>query len=241
MAKNYCLIGDIHSQDVPLRKALDYCEQLGLTPLLLGDLFDSRRSSYSNSLGVYEQAIRAEGMGGVILQSNHQNKLIRYLRGRNVLVKGGLDSTINELFGNNGLDKQRVSRWLEEFPYALKIRVADKEYRLAHAYFPDSLICDPSQDYEAFGYHRLTDSEKSSCMYGISKRISGQKERISWWEDDSYRNDGFVRVSGHYHSYAINIWSMILDGQCGTEMDCAKLIVSHDLHDNPVFKEFTYD
>lgn len=242
MKLNYCLIGDIHSQDVPLRNALDYCEMRDLTPVLLGDLFDSRRSDYSDSYAVYGQALRAQIMGGIILQSNHQNKLIRYLRGRNVQVRDGLEKTIKELFEDNFLDKQVILEWLQSFPYALKLKVNDKEYRLAHAYFPDSLVCDDSLDFEAFYYERVNGKQKSDCMYGLTTRtIEGKQDRVIWWQDESYRRD-FVRVGGHYHWYAINTWSMLLDGECGTEASNARLIAVSDLGETEcTVKEFHYE
>ena len=82
----YAFIGDIHSQLNPLTEALQYCAEWGLTPIFLGDLFDSRED-VSHSVEVY-RTVRAwqDGAGAIVLRSNHQDKLERWAKGNKVRV-----------------------------------------------------------------------------------------------------------------------------------------------------------
>jgi DNA integrity scanning protein DisA with diadenylate cyclase activity len=74
----YAIIGDVHSDAKKLKRALDYAKEHELKVILLGDLFDSR-CDYSDSVKVYELV---KNSGAIVLQSNHQEKLIRYLKGK---------------------------------------------------------------------------------------------------------------------------------------------------------------
>ena len=71
----YAIIGDVHSDAIKLEKAFNYAQEHNLKIILLGDLFDSR-CDYSDSIGVYELV---KNSSAIVLQSNHQEKLIRYL------------------------------------------------------------------------------------------------------------------------------------------------------------------
>ena len=238
MNSKYCFIGDVHSQDKPLKAALDSCEYKGYAPILLGDLFDSRNADYSDSYNVYVQANRALEMGGYILQSNHQNKLIRYLKGRNVQVKDGLEKTIDELFSKGGLKPDYILNWLESFPFAVKVRTSKNEYRAAHAFFPNSLKCDNDLDFQLFYENDLTKYHKSDCMYGITKKTESGMERVAWWNDNSYAKD-FIRVGGHYHEYIVdNYWFKLIDGECGTEASNARLVCMFLMDDGHYFENY---
>ena len=50
----YVLVGDVHSQGTILSKALKLVKEQGLTPVFLGDLFDSR-GTVSETTYVYNQ------------------------------------------------------------------------------------------------------------------------------------------------------------------------------------------
>jgi hypothetical protein len=140
---NWAIIGDIHSQSEKLQSSIDYCKSNNLRPIFLGDLFDSR-CSFSDSVSVYEKVKLAQKeLNAIVLQSNHQHKLIRYLHGEYVTENYGFCRTIND-FGlktnNPKIDSQELLNWLESFPYSLIFK--DKEgnqYRASHAYFPTRL------------------------------------------------------------------------------------------------------
>jgi len=208
MIRNYCLIGDIHSQYQPLWKALSYCQSNALIPVILGDVFDSRCDS-SDSAGVYRLLLQAQkDLNAVVLRSNHQDKLERFLKGNSVRVSPELERTIYD-FGGSEVNSDELLKWLESLPYGFCFKHADREYRCAHAYFP-SFVEVP--DYPLF--HFVWDLPKKArqlAMYGPS--VSNSRARAFWWERESDRS--WVRVAGHYHVVHTDERNMVLDGGCG--------------------------
>lgn len=139
----WAIIGDIHSQIKNLKKALDYCSINNLRPLLLGDIFDSRCPT-SDSYAVYKTLLSAEkSMGAIVLQSNHQDKLIRFLKGNNISESYGLTRTIADLHLRSDsplVDKEELLNWLDGMPYGAVIHDSSgNQYRASHAYFSDKV------------------------------------------------------------------------------------------------------
>ena len=98
---NFALISDVHSQAHLLKLALEYCGDHNLTPLFLGDLFDSRVEN-TDSVSVYHQVKeQIENNSAICLQSNHQNKLLRHLKGNNVFIGEDLQRTLNDFENSN--------------------------------------------------------------------------------------------------------------------------------------------
>lgn len=214
MERKYAFIGDVHSQIAPLEKAADHCRSLGLTPILLGDLFDSRMET-SHSAEVYRlaQSLQSE-LGAIILRSNHQNKFERYARGNKVRVEGEFSRTLAD-FTEAGIEVQEVSDWLNTFPYGAVFRDSKgKEYRCAHAMFP-SWIAVPQYDHMYF-VNEVTSKARDYMLYG--PRVAGaqwpnEETRVFWWDRESSRD--WVRVAGHYHTVVISDKNLVLDGQMG--------------------------
>lgn len=207
--KNYALIGDIHSQYRPLWEALAYCQNNDLIPVILGDVFDSR-CDFSDSAGVYQLLKQAQKeLGAIILRSNHQDKLERYIRGNNVKVSPELARTIED-FEKANISLSDVGKWLESMPYGFCFRDSSgREHRCAHAYFP-SWIEVPNFHL----YHMLFDvprKAKSLMMYGPNSKEGNT--RVFWWERPSERS--WVRVAGHYHVVHSSETSLVLDAGCG--------------------------
>jgi hypothetical protein len=213
MSTNFAIISDVHSQAGKLSQALDFCKENNLRPLFLGDLFDSK-CEQSNSLGVYNlTGFAQDTMNAIIIQSNHQNKLIRYLRGNNVVQNYGLDVTIRELFDVGGLNRDDVLSWLESFPYGVVFRDSEgQEYRVAHAYFSSRIEVPEYTDYCLI--HDVDKKHKEQMLYGI---FSG-RDRIEWWNDiERHSNNNWIRVCGHYHTTQFITTSIVLDGCCGED------------------------
>ncbi len=211
---NYAIIGDVHSQLKPLEQAAFYCQQKGLTPILLGDLFDSRVAT-SDSVGVYRFAKMMEReMGATILRSNHQSKLERYAKGNKVFLSEDFQQTLKD-FEQEDILVQEVAEWLETFPFGVVFKDnSGKEYRCAHAMFPRWIIV-PSYE----GLHKITQvtsKSKDAMIYG--PRVAGarwpeQEDRVFWWERDTDRE--WIRVAGHYHTVYVGDKNLVLDGGCG--------------------------
>ena len=213
--KNYVLVGDIHSQYLQLNSALNFIFDNVENPyiIFLGDLFDSR-TDYSNSVGVYE-TIKSlqEDNKCIVLQSNHQDKLIRYLKGHNVHLNNGLDRALED-FKNSNISNEELLDWLIQFPYGIVFKdTSGLEYRCSHAYF-SSKIYVPEEYPDEYYIHQVSKNTKSKFLYGIIK----DSTRIEWWNQESPHL--WIRVSGHYHKIHIDLEhtkSIVLDGSCGND------------------------
>jgi hypothetical protein len=213
--KNYVIIGDIHSQYLKLDSALKFIQSSiqDYHIIFLGDIFDSR-TEYSNSVDVYN-TIKSlyDNKRCSVLQSNHQDKLIRYLKGNNVLANHGLDRTIED-FQNSDIDTQEVLEWLVSLPYGLTFKDnSGLEYRCAHAYFSSKFFVPEGYENE-YEIHHVSKSTKSKSIYGPIVDNS----RLLWWNVESQLS--WVRVAGHYHTLHIDLdfsKSLVLDAECGND------------------------
>jgi hypothetical protein len=207
---NYALIGDLHSQVAPLLKALDYCLLNDLTPVFLGDIFDSR-CKYSDSVGVYQALRNAQFLfkNMQILRSNHQDKLERYLKGNNVHVSPELQRSLDD-FATSEIPPSELLEWLESLPYGFCFRDENNiEHRCAHAYFPSWIEVPPFEN--SIAIYNMAKKARQLAMYGPSHRES--RGRVFWWEGDSNRE--WVRVAGHYHVVHTSERNLVLDAGCG--------------------------
>lgn len=213
--KNYVLVGDIHSQYHQLLSALDFIKN-NITDfylICLGDIFDSR-TKYSNSVDVYKTLRNLENNGkAIVLQSNHQDKYIRFLKGNQITPNNGLDRTIED-FSKENISTQEILNWLETFPYGIAFKDSSGlEYRCSHAYFSSKFFV-PSEYKDEYLIHIVSKTTKSKCIYGpIQENI-----RIQWW--NSEEDQPWIRVAGHYHKVHIDLEktkSIILDGGCGND------------------------
>lgn len=204
----YAIIGDVHSDSVKLESALEYAQEHELKVILLGDLFDSR-CDFSDSIGVYNLL---KNSNAIILQSNHQDKLIRYLQGNNVVLNNGLDITVDE-FKNAGISNKELLDWLISFPYGVTFRDKHEvEHRCAHAYFTSRIDVPDYADCYLVKQDQINRNIKNLMIYGPTS-CENRGERICWWENPRHKN--YVLVSGHYHKIYVSSHSIVIDGGCG--------------------------
>ena len=213
--KNYVLVGDIHSQYLQLLNAFKFIEQTvqDYYIIFLGDLFDSR-TEYSNSVSVYELIKHLQDKNlCTILQSNHQDKLIRHFKGNNVFLNNGLDRTLED-FKKSNISNEEVLDWLQSFSYGVAFKDQNHlEYRCSHAYFSSKFFI-PEEYPEEYHISVVSKHTKSKCLYGIVK----DNQRVEWWNQNSPHS--WIRVAGHYHKVHIdleNTKSIVLDGECGND------------------------
>lgn len=223
---NYVFIGDIHSQSNHLKNAVNWVQQNveDYFIIFLGDIFDSR-TEFSDSYEVYQIIRELESnQRAIVIQSNHQDKLIRYLKGNPVNLNYGIDRTIED-FGyntdNHLIDKEELLQWLQSMPYCVAIKDSDGlEYRAAHACFPMKVYV-PNQYEGVYCVNEVSRKSKDKVLYGPHR--GSENSRIQWWNDlndekyDYYRN--WVRVAGHYHTVCENIenGSLVIDAGCGKD------------------------
>ena len=209
--KNYAIIGDVHSQGVLLAQALAYCKQHDLTPVLLGDLFDSRCDS-SESIYVYNLAKAAQADGAIILNSNHGERLVEAINGdiEDAPYCSETFRTVREM-QEAEIDLQKLAQWHLEMPDGFVFWDSrGQEYCCAHAYFiskyrkpdatePYTVVADNAED----GFH---------FTWGP---MDNNYRRIKWWHMPS--DNDFVRVCGHYHKMKLSESALMLDANSGYE------------------------
>jgi hypothetical protein len=229
---DFAFISDVHSQAHLLKLALEYCSNHNLTPLFLGDLFDTRVEN-SDSVSVYFQVKeQIENNSAICIQSNHQNKLLRHIKGNNVFIGEDLQATLND-FEKANISLEDLYEFLNAMPYGVVFRDKNQtEYRVAHAYFSSKIEIPQYQNYHLIFEDQLNRSIKSTMIYGPIDRES--RNRIEWWKNN--RNYDYVMVAGHYHTTCINENSIVLDPECGSSKGALGL---YDVN-NKVLKKF-YD
>ena len=210
--KNYALIGDVHSHSTRLMDALRYCAENDLIPVLLGDIFDSREEK-SESVKVYQMIRHSQDtLGAIVLQSNHQNKLIRYLKGNKVILNHGLDRTVEDFEKSPEGDMGELKEWLESLPYGFVFRDKNgEEYRCAHAYFSSRIEIPEYEESFEVTPTMVSNKVRNVMIYGPVN----SEGRIPWWE--SPRRHPWRMVAGHYHIVVEKDHCLVIDGQCGDE------------------------
>ena len=224
----FCFISDVHSQYNRLQRAVDYAESQNLQIIFLGDLFDSR-VDYSDTIGTLNLVNRCIESGHLCVTSNHQDKLIRYLKGNKVVRNNGLDVTIREL-EENQVNKTDLLDFLSSFPYGIVCKNShDKQFRVAHAYFPNFLDVAKTNETQFIHGENLNRKAKNLMIYGPTDR---DNLRTFWWNSENNTRD-YIKVSGHYHAVHVDDYSVVIDSGCDSG-GCLSLYVA----DSAVIKEF---
>jgi hypothetical protein len=210
---NYAFIGDIHSHAENLHLILDKIAARGKYKLVfLGDIFDysAATTKYSNPREVWGTLLKLKD--AVILNSNHQEKLLRYLKGNKVkLETKGITDTVEKL-GLRDITTRKASdllEWLSRMPYFYDVYADGVSYKLAHALYSSRLVRVKEEGFNS--------KEKQNCLYGPVDILTegGYPERLKWWlRIPSEQN--YVRVAGHYHTVFTSPYSLVLDGSCGS-------------------------
>ena len=224
----FCFISDVHSQYDRLQQAVDYAESQNLQIIFLGDLFDSR-VNYSDTIGTLNLVNRCIESGHLCVTSNHQDKLIRYLKGNKIVQNNGLDVTIREL-EENQVNKTYLLNFLYSFPYGIVCKNSHgKQFRAAHAYFPNFLDVAKTDEIQFIRGGNLNRKAKNLMIYGPTDR---DNLRTFWWISENNTRD-YIKVSGHYHAVHVDDYSVVIDSGCGSG-GCLSLYVA----DTAVIKEF---
>ncbi len=208
---SYAIIGDVHSQGSLLSAALAHCKERGLTPILLGDLFDSR-CDVDETLYTWNLAHHAQNeMGAVILNSNHQERLVDAITGT-LEEAYYCEETFRSLheFMNVGTDLFGLRCWLQSLPDGFVFWDKDGlEHCCAHAYFPANLR--RPNETEPYTVN-ATDAEMTEKM--VWGPFNNNGTRYHWWKHTS-ENQTFVRVAGHYHIIKNRPGALVLDANAG--------------------------
>jgi hypothetical protein len=230
MDKVVCFVSDIHSQHRKLQDALDWIK--GEYPpestqlVFLADCWDSRLDDHEKNYPPYSDPLQTyliikncvEQHGDILLQSNHQEKLMRWLkhhlvgtRPNPVKVNYGLDYTISQFINTLTIEeKKEIHNWLSGLPYHVVIESYDLQhdttvsFLCSHAYFNiKTNLEQPSKHH------------KQEALYGLLDR---DNKRVDWWSSDeplSFYGLPAVRVAGHYHILSCGKHQRVIDTGCG--------------------------
>ena len=208
----YLLIGDIHSQGRPLAKVLEFARLRSLTPVFMGDLFDSRCDN-SDTIYVYNQVRSAvRRLGAIALNSNHQVRLRNFLDA-DFESPSYTSETWRSFaeFQEAGIDMDDLRSWLGSLPDGFSFK--DKDGRLhgcAHAYFPLKWVDHETKEGEAKAYYASSPDDEEAVVWGPHRH---GRRRLHWWEDETPRS--WTRCAGHYHLVYVSENNIVLDANSG--------------------------
>lgn len=223
------LVGDVHSQHQKLEAAIVWCCQELENPYfcLLGDIWDARLDNHEKNYPPYSDPattfwlVKNALLNGVLLQSNHQEKLLRWLKhhlggakSNPVTVNYGLQYTITQFIDKLTIEeKQEMHDWLASLPYHVVLESYDllqdtqTSFLCSHAYFNTAAnLQNPSKKH------------KQEALYGL---LDDDNNRVDWWSSDDPisfygLSPNTVRVAGHYHVLAKGVNQRVIDAGCGS-------------------------
>ena len=212
----YAIIGDVHSQGSLLAKALAHCKERELTPILLGDLFDSRCEIDETLYTLNLVKIAQREQGAVVLNSNHQDRMIDLLNGELELADYCSETWRSyDEFMKGEVDFASLKSWLQGLPDGFVFWDKDGvEYCRAHAFFPSQLRRREQRvKLEPYSVFAPDEETRDLMVWGPTKKDG---RRFRWW-NHTPDNQKFVRVAGHYHTVRSYPKSLVLDANAGFE------------------------
>lgn len=157
--KKFDIIGDIHGCYEEMNELLDllgytqtnsHLSHLeGRTPVFLGDLTD--RGPFSLSV-IEDVSSWVKQNQALYCPGNHCDKLYRYLIGRNVMIKHGLETTVEELNRLASNDYKRISQsFIHLYEKAkLYLQLDDQRLVVSHAGIQPDMIGSTSKRVKTF-------------------------------------------------------------------------------------------
>ncbi|MDY0198836.1 MAG: hypothetical protein RBR68_13580 [Tenuifilaceae bacterium] len=236
---NKIAISDIHGNYIALQKLLailgfetnfygEYKNKNNNFLHFMGDLNDYTISQGRSSLRVINIVMQLVKQGyGECLTSNHQHKLIRYLKGNNVQLTNGLNNTAAELDYCSITEKAAILEFLKERPYYYADTINNKNYIFAHAYFDDLMFEYSLQENKT---KKKDDWFHSHCIYGPNN----QEGRIKWFEDSDFdKINKFKLIVSHYHFELYKDNFAVIDNE-----DC---LVAYDITNEKIIRVSKYE
>lgn len=184
------IIGDVHGcydELIELLATLGYDPESdpaggpeGHRLIFVGDLVD--RGPASDRVLRLVQRLTASGLA-LCVPGNHDDKLMRYLRGSRVQLRHGLEKTAEQLAGWSDAQKTALAEWLAALPSHLQLD--DGKLLVAHAGLEERM------------HGRSGRAVRSYCLYGPTTDEpdeTGLPVRLPWFYD--YEGQAAI-VYGH--------------------------------------------
>jgi len=184
----YDIIGDCHGcfkTVTTLLEKLGYQEgkhSENRTLVFVGDLVDRG----PQSLATVRLVKSLVDQGHICIQGNHDNKFMRYLKGNEVKVSHGLQTTVDEVLVDETFNKEETIEFIESLP--LFVELDDNKLAVAHASWKESLRT-AKKSYV-----------KSTCLYGPTTGKldeNGLPDRIDWPVQRESKDGDPLIVYGH--------------------------------------------
>jgi RNA ligase len=152
--ERFIVIGDPHGTYDEFKILVEKEDKKDTAIVIVGDLFD--KGDKIKELYDYVRGNKNIFM----VKGNHENKLLRYLKGRNVTISHGLDKTIKQM-NLTHVDKHKDLRyWLESLPMVIKF---NNNYVLHAGINPKYSVLE--QKREHLYYMRHLNPENASGSY----------------------------------------------------------------------------
>lgn len=203
------IIGDVHGCLPELLALLQKLNEQGYGEhkvVFVGDFAD-RGPANAGTLELIADMV--EQGRALAVRGNHDDKLLRYLKGANVKLGHGLQATVNQIETN--MESKALKEKLLKFLGGLPLYLSLDEGKLvvSHAGIDDDMI--GQSDNGAI---------RSFCLYGKTtgrKLENGFPERIDWAAERVVTEASPLIVYGHHAAaepYLINKTAMVDTGAC---------------------------
>jgi len=209
MINKVAVIGDVHGCLPELLTLLQKLDAEGFgdyKPVFVGDFAD-RGPSNAGTLEVIADMV--EQGRAMAVRGNHDDKLLRYLKGANIKAGHGLQETINQIEGRQDAKefKEKLLKFLGGLP--LYLTLDQGKLIVVHGGIEDHMIGMPDAG-----------DVRSICLYGKTtglKDADGFPERIDWGAARVVTADSPIIVYGHQANpdpYIVNRTIDIDTGAC---------------------------
>lgn len=187
--KPYAVIGDVHGCYHELRELLDKIwQKYGKDTFIIsvGDLID--RGDYN--LDTLNYCIDLYNQGKFLeVQSNHMDKFVRWLKGKNVKVSYGLQKTVDEFLSLPKQEQEKLRKkildYYEKVPLYL---IVNNNTVVAHAGIKDEDIGKKGKKVKSFVLYGATTGKFLE---------NGFPERLDWTNWRKIKEDSPKIVYGH--------------------------------------------
>ena len=203
------IVGDIHGclpELLALVQKLD-AEGFGNRKIVFVGDFADRGPANAGTLELIADMV--EQGRALAVKGNHDDKLLRYLKGANVKLGHGLQGTVNQIEGRPDSKelKEKLLKFLGGLP--LYLTLDDGKLIVSHAGIDDNMIGQADNG-----------AVRSFCLYGKTtgrKMENGFPERIDWAKERVITDISPMIVYGHHaaqNAYIINKTAMVDTGVC---------------------------
>ena len=156
------------------------CEEV----IFLGDLTDRGPDSVSVLQTIMQ--MHAKGWARSV-RGNHDDKLMRYLKGNPVRAAHGLELTIEHLSVLSDKERAKILDFLQTLPTTIHKTINGKKYVATHAWWQEWMLTKEDK------------SIKERNMYGVvGSETKGEPSRVLWWEHEEYLCKNHIVIFGHY-------------------------------------------